>query len=69
MNTNTTHRTQLPCPARARAGAAAARGARPRRELTVLSDLPIAAKVTAKPNILYTLDDSGSMVNTISRTR
>ncbi len=29
--------------------------------LTELSDLPIAAKVTAKPNILYTLDDSGSM--------
>ena len=29
--------------------------------LTELSDLPIASKVTAKPNILYTLDDSGSM--------
>jgi type IV pilus assembly protein PilY1 len=29
--------------------------------LTSLSDLPIASKVTAKPNILYTLDDSGSM--------
>ena len=28
---------------------------------TELSDLPIASKVTAKPNILYTLDDSGSM--------
>ena len=30
---------------------------------TVLTDLPIASKVTAKPNIVYTLDDSGSMVN------
>jgi len=29
---------------------------------TVLSDLPIAAKVAAKPNLLYTLDDSGSMM-------
>jgi type IV pilus assembly protein PilY1 len=28
---------------------------------TVLTDLPIAAKVAAKPNLLYTLDDSGSM--------
>ena len=28
---------------------------------TVLSDLPIASKVSAKPNIMYTLDDSGSM--------
>ena len=28
---------------------------------TVLSDLPIASKVTAKPNIMYTFDDSGSM--------
>jgi type IV pilus assembly protein PilY1 len=26
-----------------------------------LSDIPIAAKVQAKPNIVYTLDDSGSM--------
>lgn len=29
--------------------------------LTVLADSPIAAKVAAKPNLLYTLDDSGSM--------
>lgn len=28
---------------------------------TKLSDIPIAAKVTAKPNIVYTVDDSGSM--------
>jgi type IV pilus assembly protein PilY1 len=28
---------------------------------TPLADIPIAAKVTAKPNIFYTLDDSGSM--------
>jgi Tfp pilus tip-associated adhesin PilY1 len=28
---------------------------------TPLADVPIAAKVTAKPNIFYTLDDSGSM--------
>jgi hypothetical protein len=28
---------------------------------TPLADIPIAAKVTAKPNIIYTLDDSGSM--------
>jgi len=28
---------------------------------TPLGDIPIAAKVTAKPNIMYTLDDSGSM--------
>src|SRR5664279_668855 len=28
---------------------------------TALSDVPIAAKVAAKPNIIYTLDDSGSM--------
>ena len=28
---------------------------------TPLADVPIAAKVTAKPNIIYTLDDSGSM--------
>jgi Tfp pilus tip-associated adhesin PilY1 len=28
---------------------------------TPLSDIPIAAKVSAKPNIVYTLDDSGSM--------
>jgi len=27
----------------------------------LLSDVPIAAKVSAKPNIVYTLDDSGSM--------
>jgi type IV pilus assembly protein PilY1 len=27
----------------------------------VLADVPIAAKVSAKPNIVYTLDDSGSM--------
>ena len=27
----------------------------------LLSDQPIAAKVAAKPNIFYTLDDSGSM--------
>jgi hypothetical protein len=30
---------------------------------TALADIPIAAKVTAKPNIVYTLDDSGSMQN------
>ncbi len=29
--------------------------------LTLLSDVPIAAKVAAKPNVIYTLDDSGSM--------
>jgi Tfp pilus tip-associated adhesin PilY1 len=29
--------------------------------LTALADVPIAAKVSAKPNIFYTLDDSGSM--------
>ncbi|MFO1325000.1 MAG: PilC/PilY family type IV pilus protein [Burkholderiales bacterium] len=29
--------------------------------LTALADIPIAAKVAAKPNIVYTLDDSGSM--------
>ncbi|MEP7328371.1 MAG: hypothetical protein ABI777_04105, partial [Betaproteobacteria bacterium] len=29
---------------------------------TLLTDLPIAAKVAAKPNLLYTLDDSGSML-------
>ena len=29
--------------------------------LTPLADVPIAAKVAAKPNIVYTLDDSGSM--------
>jgi hypothetical protein len=29
--------------------------------LTPLGDIPVAAKVTAKPNIVYTLDDSGSM--------
>ena len=29
--------------------------------LTPLNDAPIAAKVSAKPNIVYTLDDSGSM--------
>ena len=29
--------------------------------LTPLADVPIAAKVAAKPNIFYTLDDSGSM--------
>lgn len=28
---------------------------------TPLADQPIAAKVSAKPNIIYTLDDSGSM--------
>ena len=28
-----------------------------------LSDIPIAAKVAAKPNIVYTVDDSGSMAN------
>ena len=28
---------------------------------TALADIPIASKVTAKPNIVYTLDDSGSM--------
>ena len=28
---------------------------------TLLADTPIAAKVSAKPNIVYTLDDSGSM--------
>src|SRR5260221_5539091 len=30
-------------------------------QLTPLADIPIAAKVTAKPNIVYTVDDSGSM--------
>src|SRR5450432_1422732 len=30
-------------------------------QLTPLGDVPIAAKVAAKPNIVYTLDDSGSM--------
>ncbi|MCC6193806.1 MAG: hypothetical protein IT518_04990 [Burkholderiales bacterium] len=30
-------------------------------EPTPLADVPIAAKVSAKPNIIYTLDDSGSM--------
>ena len=29
--------------------------------LTTLGDIPVAAKVCAKPNIVYTLDDSGSM--------
>ena len=29
--------------------------------LTPLADVPIAAKVAAKPNIVYSLDDSGSM--------
>jgi type IV pilus assembly protein PilY1 len=29
--------------------------------LTPLADVPIAAKVSAKPNIVYSLDDSGSM--------
>ena len=33
---------------------------------TPLADVPIAAKVTAKPNIVYTLDDSGSMAFTYS---
>ena len=28
---------------------------------TALADVPIASKVTAKPNIVYTVDDSGSM--------
>ncbi|MEO8136507.1 MAG: hypothetical protein ABI831_21335, partial [Betaproteobacteria bacterium] len=28
---------------------------------TPLADIPIASKITAKPNIVYTLDDSGSM--------
>jgi hypothetical protein len=28
---------------------------------TPLADVPIAAKITAKPNVIYTLDDSGSM--------
>ena len=28
---------------------------------TPLADIPIAAKITAKPNVIYTLDDSGSM--------
>src|SRR4051794_12659194 len=28
---------------------------------TALADVPIAAKVSAKPNIVYTLDDSASM--------
>ena len=31
---------------------------------TTLTDQPIAAKVAAKPNIIYTLDDSGSMALT-----
>jgi type IV pilus assembly protein PilY1 len=30
---------------------------------TALADVPIAAKVAAKPNIVYTVDDSGSMAN------
>ncbi len=30
-------------------------------QTTPLGDVPIAAKVAAKPNIVYTLDDSGSM--------
>src|SRR5260370_31781747 len=30
-------------------------------QVTPLADIPIAAKVTAKPNIVYTVDDSGSM--------
>src|SRR5881394_3706977 len=30
---------------------------------TPLADVPIAAKVAAKPNIVYTVDDSGSMAN------
>ncbi len=29
--------------------------------LTLLADVPIAAKVAANPNIVYTVDDSGSM--------
>jgi type IV pilus assembly protein PilY1 len=29
--------------------------------LTALADIPIAAKVTTHPNIIYTVDDSGSM--------
>src|SRR5215831_7305957 len=28
---------------------------------TPLADIPIASKVSAKPNIVYTMDDSGSM--------
>ncbi len=35
---------------------------------TPLADVPIAAKVAAKPNIVYTLDDSGSMQSTICPT-
>src|SRR4030095_11966348 len=31
--------------------------------LTALADVPIAAKVAAKPNIVYTVDDSGSMAS------
>jgi len=31
--------------------------------LTPLGDVPIAAKVAAKPNIVYTVDDSGSMLS------
>ena len=31
------------------------------RAQTPLADIPIASKVSAKPNIVYTLDDSGSM--------
>ena len=30
---------------------------------TALADVPIAAKVAAKPNIVYTVDDSGSMAS------
>ena len=30
-------------------------------QMTPLADVPIAAKVAAKPNIVYSLDDSGSM--------
>ena len=30
---------------------------------TPLADVPIAAKVAAKPNIVYTVDDSGSMAS------
>ncbi len=39
------------------APSASRRSPRPRRS----PNLPIASKVTAKPNIMYTLDDSGSM--------
>jgi hypothetical protein len=32
---------------------------------TPLADIPIAAKITAKPNVIYTLDDSGSILKVL----